>query len=304
MRADRRMMLTFLQQPYPSASMRSKVFTPIAFGVFISLFLLVFKPFGLSELSFGQLAGGAAGYGLVTGLVIFLEMWAAPVLFPSYFAESSWTVGRHILIILTDVFLIGLGNLLFTNWYLGTSLTFNAIVWFQAITVAIGVLPITMYVMYSQLRLQKKYAAEASIMDAQVQERKQQEEQEPVAVIPEATGKEERQITIGAENGEEGLQLAPYQLLYIAAADNYIKIYHLEQGQVKQILLRSTLKKTAAGLAGYPQFFRCHRTFLVNLDHVNSINGNAQGYKLQLAHTEELIPVSRSLHDEIRQKLQ
>jgi hypothetical protein len=284
--------LTFLQQPYPGASMRSKIFTPLGFGVFICLFLLVFQPFGLSELPFGQLAWGVAGYGLVTALVIFLEMWTGPLLFPAFFAESNWTVGRHIFTILADVFFIGLGNQLFSAWYLNTALSFYAIIWFQAITVAVGVFPIVIYVMYSQIGLQKKYAAEASMIDAQVQERKQHEEQ-----------KDEGLIIIGAENAEEGLQLSPSQLLFIAAADNYIKIYHLEQDQVKQTLLRSTLKKAAAGLADHPQFFRCHRTFLVNLDHVNSINGNAQGYKLQLAHTQEWLPVSRSLHDEIRQKL-
>lgn len=285
------MVLTFLQQPYPGASMRSKIFTPLVFGVFISLFLLVFQPFGLAELPLGRLAWGVAGYGLVTALVIFMEMWTGPLLFPTYFAESNWTVGRHIFIILVDVFFIGLGNQLFTAWYFDTSLSFYAIAWFQAITVAVGVLPISMYIMYSQIMLQRKYAAEASVIDAQVQERKQHRK------------KDGGLISIGAENAEEGLQLAPHQLLYIAAADNYIKVYYLEQGQVKQALLRSTLKKAAAGLADHPQFFRCHRTFLVNLDHVNNINGNAQGYKLQLAHTEEWLPVSRSLHDEIRQKL-
>jgi hypothetical protein len=285
-------MLEFLQQPYPAASMRSKIFTPLVFGVFISLFLLVFQPFGLSELPPGRLAWGVVGYGLVTALVIFMEMWTGPLLFPRFFAESNRTVGRHILIILVDVFCIGLGNQLFTAWYLNTSLSFYAIIWFQAITVAVGVLPVSMYIMYFQMRLQKKYAVEASMIDTQVQERKRHEEE-----------KDGGQISIGAENTAEALQLAPHQLLYIAAADNYIKVYHLEQGQLKQTLLRSTLKKAAAGLADHPQFFRCHRTFLVNLDHVNSITGNAQGYKLQLAHAEEWIPVSRSLHDEIRQKL-
>lgn len=293
-------MLTFLQQPYPSASARSKIFTPLIFGVFISLFLLAFKPFGLDELGAGQLAVSVTGYGLVTALVIFLEIWLAPLLFPSYFAESGWTVGRHILIILIDVFLIGLGNLLFSAWYLDLPLSVSRIVWFQLVTVTVGVIPVTMWVMYMQLRLQKKYAAEALLMDAHVQERKQQEEQEtPAAPSENRAG---TVLTISAEAGE-GLQLSPDQLLYIVAADNYIRVHYLESGQVKQALLRSTLKKAAAGLAAHPQFFRCHRTFLVNLHHVNSINGNAQGYKLQLAHTAEWIPVSRSLHEEIRQKL-
>jgi DNA-binding LytR/AlgR family response regulator len=290
-------MFKFLQQPYPLATAGSKIITPLVFGVFIALFLYIFRPFGLDELEPGRMLRAAAGLGLVTFGVIFLEIWIGPLLMPAYFREASWTVGREIFVTLTDVFLIGLGNLIFSAWYLHTSFTISSMIWFQAVTVVVGVLPLALWTMYSQLKLQKKYAAEARTLDAQVQERKHPE----TAPAPSAPVEATLQLT--AEQGSEGLQLNPEQLLYIAAADNYIKVYHLEKGIVKQTMLRSSLKRAATGLEGYPQFFRCHRTFLVNLDHVTEVSGNAQGYKLQLAHTGDWVPVSRSLHTEIRERL-
>lgn len=68
-------------------------------------------------------------------------------------------------------------------------------------------------------------------------------------------------------------------------------------------MLRSSLKKVSEQLEAFPQCFRCHRTHLVNLDQVTAVLGNAQGYKLQLAFGDQLIPVSRSLNDTIRTRL-
>lgn len=291
-------MFKFLQQPYPLATAGSKIITPLVFGVFIALFLYIFRPFGLGGLEPERLLRAAGGFGLVTFGVVFLEIWISPLLMPAYFREASWTVGREIFVILTDVFLIGLGNLVFSAWYLHTSFTASSVIWFQVVTLVVGVLPVSLWTMYTQLKLQKKYTAEAHSLDAQVQERKHPEIPAPAPGAPVATT-----VQLTAEQGSEGLQLNPEQLLYIAAADNYIKVYHLEKGIVKQTMLRCSLKRAATGLEEYPQFFRCHRTFLVNLDHVTEVSGNAQGYKLQLAHTGDWVPVSRSLHQEIRERL-
>ena len=336
------MILTFLHRPYPAPSSRGKYVTPLAFAVFVTLFLFVFQPFGLSRLS-RPIGWVTTGYGLVTFLVLFVEMWTLPRLFPAFFKESSWTVGREIAIVMLDVFLIGVCNLLYSAWALHETLNFGTVVWYQVVTLIIAILPLTIWVMYKQLRLQKRYMEEAHALDLQVQGRRQQDgerrrpEEMPLQERPEnrplqhglnnaplpeggpaegqpagradlqgltaAPKPEQAPVTIPSEQAGEPLVLMPDQLLYIAAADNYIKIHHLEQGQVKQTLLRSSLKKAAAALEENPRLFRCHRTFLVNLDHVTEVSGNAQGYKLLLAHTGDWIPVSRSLHEAIRQKL-
>lgn len=62
-------------------------------------------------------------------------------------------------------------------------------------------------------------------------------------------------------------------------------------------MLRSTLRRMEDALASWPQFFRCHRTYLVNLDKVAHVSGNAQGYRLHLEGLDDTIPVSRNLND-------
>jgi DNA-binding LytR/AlgR family response regulator len=53
----------------------------------------------------------------------------------------------------------------------------------------------------------------------------------------------------------------------------------------------------------YSSFFRCHRAFIVNLDKIEQVEGNAQGYKIKLQGAENLIPVSRNLNREFSDRL-
>ncbi len=68
-------------------------------------------------------------------------------------------------------------------------------------------------------------------------------------------------------------------------------------------LVRSTLKRAEEILITHPNFFKCHRAFIVNLDKVVHVEGNAQGYKIKLDGYDELIPVSRNLNGEFSDKL-
>ncbi|MGG6496574.1 UNVERIFIED_CONTAM: LytTR family transcriptional regulator, partial [Bacteroidetes bacterium 56_B9] len=45
---------------------------------------------------------------------------------------------------------------------------------------------------------------------------------------------------------------------------------------------------------------RCHRAFLVNIRMVVKVDGNSQGYKLNLEGCEEDVPVSRAYAKEVK----
>jgi len=62
---------------------------------------------------------------------------------------------------------------------------------------------------------------------------------------------------------------------------------------------RSTLSKLADELLVY-NIVRCHRSYLVNINAIKSVSGNAQGLKLQLKNTEQIIPVSRKYISKIK----
>ncbi|MBR5688266.1 MAG: LytTR family transcriptional regulator DNA-binding domain-containing protein [Prevotella sp.] len=83
-------------------------------------------------------------------------------------------------------------------------------------------------------------------------------------------------------------------LLYIEAVGNYVKVYQLRDGRVRNDMLRATSKQIEHELAGFPMIVRCHRAFLVNLQQVERIVSKSGSMQLYIKHSHEYIPVSRS----------
>jgi hypothetical protein len=261
-------MLKLLKQPFPIPENATRKWEIcIGISVFVSLFLFLFKPFGLAEVS---QAWVFAGYGLVCFLVLVFNMFIVPKIFPQFFIEARWTGFSEIFFTLYNICTVGLGNVLFSSWLGFMPLQLSSILNFQLITLLVGILPVAALILLKQNRLLKKNLANAKTITAHLHP----SEIETAAV------------------------------LYISSADNYIEIHFLEDGAEKKKLLRGTLKKTEEILSAYQQFFRCHRMHIVNLEKIVKVGGNAQGYKIHLQNAAAAIPVSRSLNKIFMERLQ
>jgi DNA-binding LytR/AlgR family response regulator len=105
---------------------------------------------------------------------------------------------------------------------------------------------------------------------------------------------EKEKVKIVAENGALELEISPDDFLFAKSDDNYVELYYFINLQKNRKVIRNTLKNIQALFPLQNKFYRCHKSYLINLDQVNHISGNAQGYKFHLKNTEDLIPVSRS----------
>lgn len=92
--------------------------------------------------------------------------------------------------------------------------------------------------------------------------------------------------------------------LYAEAKGNYVKVgYRSDSDKEKKItwrLLRATMKQAEEAVSACPFIIRCHRAFLVNIRMVVKVDGNSQGYKLNLEGCEEDVPVSRAYAKEVK----
>jgi DNA-binding LytR/AlgR family response regulator len=139
---------------------------------------------------------------------------------------------------------------------------------------------------FTQLKQSKKYAAEAATLHLP--------KTHPTLAAP---------VTFTGDNQKETLTLQADQIAYLAARDNYVQIFFFEKEELKSKIFRATLRKMEDALADWPQFFRCHRTYVVNFDKIEKVSGNAQGYRFHLTDLEETIPVSRNLNEAVRLRL-
>jgi tetratricopeptide (TPR) repeat protein len=97
------------------------------------------------------------------------------------------------------------------------------------------------------------------------------------------------------EKGKILLKIAMNQIISFEANDNYVITHYLsEDDNFQKSMERASLKKIEVLLSGNPTFHRVHKSHIVNENHVKSIAGKAQSYKIEMNHLETAIPVSRS----------
>jgi hypothetical protein len=285
-------MWKLLVRPYPLIDSKPRLWLTIfGMGLFIYLFLLVFRPFGLYSLPGENFQMILAGYGLVCSLVLVFDLILLPDIFPRIFNESKWTVGKEIIFLLWNISSVGFGNVLYTVWIWNGSLTPALILRFQFITLLVAFLPVCGLVLIKQLILTRKNLTTAQLLSSSMNHKKRLSVDDSPTII------------IEAENPKDNFSLPAYNLLFITSADNYIEIHYMENGVEKTKLVRTTLKSARFNLRQYTAFYRCHRAWIVNLDRVESITGNSQGYKLIVENSAIKIPVSRNLNQELSQRI-
>lgn len=215
----------------------------------------------------------------------------------AFFDENKWTTGREILWTLVNLGAIAAGNVIYTSWMGVMALSASSIFSLLAYTLAIGIFPITAGILVTESRNRNKYTAASIDINNSLNVK---HSQKPAA--PAKPG--EIDVQIPSENVGEGFTVRPESLLYMKAAENYTEVYVINTGGVDRTIVRANLKMMEDALRDHPQFLRCHKSYVVNLGHCRTISGNAQGFKLHLNQTEDLIPVSRKLNNHIKDHLE
>lgn len=92
-------------------------------------------------------------------------------------------------------------------------------------------------------------------------------------------------------------------ILYIEAKDNYVIIYYLDSGKVKNYQLRNTMNAIAPLVEPY-NIFRCQRSYYVNLSHINALRKDPnEMINAELDVDNIVVPVSRKLYRDLSAKL-
>ena len=315
-----------LKKPYPlEERIPAQIKLAFIFGLIVFMLMYFVKPFGFKgnrqELLINSIYAGA-----LTAVAICFDFLLLFPLFPNFFNEEKWTIGREIIFTFLIITTIASFNVLAGKFIWGFSLSF--INWLKMIffTGLIGIAPATISILLNQARLLKKYRKEVVVINEHLTHSDEQvidiikEINDGVdqIIIPvelpknietsentadEALAVLEDQIIFTAENEKENLSINSIAFLAATSADNYIKLFYVENNKLKTSIIRSTLKKAEENSLMFSNIFRCHRTALINLTHVEKVNGTAQGYRLKIAFMLEEIPVSRNLNRDLKERL-
>lgn len=285
--------MALFNQPYAyESSARRKTLRALAFGAFVFLFLFVFKPFGINGDGW-PIIRFMLGFGAITTGAMLLLNVAVPMAFPRYFNEDGWTTGREIFYASLNVTSIGVLNYLYTVSTTNLHGGLINFIWFIGITFIIGLFPISILVLIKERRQRSSYAAASAELTAELH-----------PAQPNPHPRSEEKLTIRSANAsDDDLVIAESALRFIRSADNYAEVHFLSGKHLERRVMRATLKELSDALGDREHLFRCHKSYLVNMEAVERISGNAQGYKLHLHEVETPIPVSRSNNETIRTHL-
>lgn len=278
----------FFAQPHPfDLSLLRRLKRAAIVGLFITLFLGIFQPFGLSTLS--NIWPLVIGYGMVTFLAMaFIDL----VLIAMKIDPERWTLGKELIASACNILLIGMMNAVYSAFVGIAAFNFVNVLNFTIYTFLIGVFPVSAIVLINFQRKKTQNVQTSGAINATLIETKiASGDREPNALI-----------ILEGENKGERSEFFASDLLYLKAADNYVEVHYSRNARPDRIVIRGALRAFENQLASWPQFMRCHKSYIVNLALVKRVSGNAQGLKLQLMDDVE-VPVSRSLNGEVQERL-
>ena len=281
-------MLSIFNQATPLYNARQNLIRYFLVGCFIAFFLIVYQPFGTDRDQIPYKNLFLSGYGVITFVAFACSFILIPTIFKNQIREENWVVWKQILLTLFAMILTFAGCYFYLQFSFGRQSSFRGFFGFLKITLSIAIFPIIIVVLLDYIYQLKKNQAFAQNLNQQLVPASTNDKSTPI-----------QQVVLKDENDKVDLTLHLDQLLFIKAANNYVEVNYLEGDKIKKHLLRNSIRNIEQQLTN-PTIKRCHRSYLVNLDKVGRITGNAQGYKLHFPITADfVVPVSRSKGKEL-----
>ena len=262
-------MFEFLDKPYPFDNVLNAFFR-IGFGIALGLFLFIlfFQPFELDNTDVNNYILTIAGFSGITFLLIGVLQIILPWSFPKRLNKKNWDLKREIIVQLL-------------LWVL------NSVAWAFYIVYVAGV-KLSMYLEVKIVLLSLAppmiilYIKEVRSLRMQVDGLKVQQRE-----------KRQEHIELVSENRSEKLSIESGELILVKSAENYVEIQYLAGGTGTKKLLRATFKNIEDQLKPFSQMIRCHRTYIINMDHVIKMHREYGRIYLKMNGIEEDVPVSR-----------
>ena len=275
--------IQFLKHPYPFYENMMQAFKlGLGIGFFIGLFCYLFHPFGLEHATDIQLLG----FGLVSFLVCGFYMMLLPFVFRNALSHRKWTIYKEILWILLITSSIATANYFYLGFIFDAGYAFNLRVFIFVLTstAIIAVIPAIAIILYKQVFVYKRIVKEVEKIDAKLISRN--------SLFIEDESK--IRITFKSDTRKNDVHVFLDQFVLLSSFGNYIEVYYLKNNELTKQLIRNTISNIEKDLKEIKSIVRCHRSHMINLQKIDRVKGNLQGYQLFFKVIDMQIPVSRS----------
>jgi len=260
-----------LKTPFPVPEhFQTKFVISLLFSTFIFLFLIIFQPFGISEIQQSKVSI-VSTYSLITFFTVLLGFIIVQK------NKDTWNIGKTLINYLCQMVTISLFNWFYSVYFQVEIFSNYSFVVILGITFAVGVIPFALLILLLERFLSKRNEDEASSISKSFTEKVAVDEYKSIAV-----------------SATKDIDLNLTDLLCLKSEGNYVKIYEKDGKNFTASLVRASLAKIYSQLEEHDNFKQCHRSFLVNMDQVSKVTGNARNFNLHIECLDFTIPVSRN----------
>ena len=251
---------------------------PVAGGLILAFFcfavLMIYKPINAQESSILPYTETMAAYCLSAGLTAYISirLFKRIKIFSN---QNEWNLFKEVLLIIMVMAVFGIVIFLLAFWLEPPSNRWNLATFFDSFKYAFftGIVP---FAFFTAINYQSLFTTRISVID-------NSGDKMPL----------ENKIQIRSKLKKDELIFYPSQLIYAESDGNYMVFHLLVNDKVTKKMIRNSMSDVERQLSDFPEFFRTHRAFMVNLKKVTAKKGNSSGYQLKLSDTNFEVPVSR-----------
>jgi len=263
------------QKSYPQNYL---IKNPVAGALVLALFcfgvLMIYKPINAQESSNLPYTETMAVYCLSAGLTAYISIRLFKRI-KMFSKQNEWNLFKEIVFIIMIMAMFGVIIYLLAFWLEPPSDRWNLATFFDSFKYAFftGIVP---FAFFTAINYQSLFTTRISVID-------DSGDKMPL----------ENKIQIRSKLKKEELIFYPSQLIFAESDGNYVVFHLLVNGKVTQKMVRNSISDVERQLSDFPEFFRTHRAFMVNLKKVTAKKGNSSGYQLKFSDTDFEVPVSR-----------
>ena len=269
-------MLEFLNKPYPfndDLKHNTKIIFFISVGVFVFLFL--FQPLQIDSLATREKYILVIGLGIVTFLSLSLNLLILPSLFPRVLKGTSWNVKKEIFWDLWILFTVSVGYFLYYKALGIMEFGFDMIIKL----ILFAIVPTSVLIVLNRHRLLRSHLRLANELNQKLKENK---------------SSPDKLVHFVSDYQKDNLSIKASLILFVRSANNYIEIFWKEDKGIKNQMVRCSLIKAEEVLKDDKFIFKCHRSYMANINHIDKIEGSSQGYRIYFEKVDFPIPVSKN----------
>lgn len=276
-------MFNFLNKPYPfndDLKYNSKLIFFISIGVLG--FLYLFQPLDVSLMEDKEKLYVVLGLAAITFLSLSLNLLILPSLFPDIFINRIWNIKKEILWNLWILSTITVGYYLYYKLLGIFEIDYRMVLGL----IVIAIIPITGLIIVNRNRMLRSNLKLAERINKKLEENR---------------SIDDRLVHFKSEYAKDNLSIKVSLLVLIRAANNYIEVFWKEKKGINNQMIRTSLKNAEELLEEHNFIFKCHRSYMVNINFIDKIEGSVQGYKIYFEGIDFPVPVSKNFAYKLKQ---